>query len=582
MSEDFNINKIELEILLHKFFTDSLTDEEADELLGKLEGHDKSDDFRRTLSDSLWMHSLLGYHYHSEKQQFPNDVFEDESYDSDIELPSNYTVPTAGEWDELVRMEAGSETVTPSPKPISILQKTDIPEKITLKKGREEPAPERFSPFTKFAIAISLIVILVMVFNEFKAVLRIGEGEGEAFLGQITLVADPVFPEDAEIFKLDQKIGAETIVLESGMIELLLQNNVRIVLEGPCVFDLRSKMQAFCQIGKASLEVPENAIGYEVLTPFMNIRDLGTEFVVDVSESGSSVHVVKGKVTATPLSGNWTEVASNLCVRSAPGNSLVQAPLEKDLYITKTRITEAAEKYEKNCLIDWNSRREKLALEPELLFQLDFLDSPEEKYGLDLGKGGHTILGCRKVPGRWNGKNAVRFTKASDAIRVSAPAKRKSFTMFASVKLKDLSHTSNVIFSHGNLEKGALHWQINKAGEIQFLIGGEEKESLDNFASPGLIDNKQTGVWLYLASTIDEEKGIITHYLDGKPVAVLPWNRSLEFDFSIAEIGNWRRSGTSPSKRHFNGEIDEFILLGRVADPEEISFYTNLIQKKEN
>ncbi|MDU0353779.1 FecR family protein [Paraglaciecola aquimarina] len=93
------------------------------------------------------------------------------------------------------------------------------------------------------------------------------------------------------------QVKAGRFSLSTGYAELKLINGVTLVLEGPLELDITSADKIELLQGQLVAKVPQNAIGFEVLTPSSEIIDLGTEFAVKVDKSGDSeVHVLEGEI----------------------------------------------------------------------------------------------------------------------------------------------------------------------------------------------------------------------------------------------------------------------------------------------
>ncbi|WP_158966340.1 LamG-like jellyroll fold domain-containing protein [Paraglaciecola sp. L3A3] len=85
--------------------------------------------------------------------------------------------------------------------------------------------------------------------------------------------------------------------LSKGYAELELKNGVILVLEAPLELNINTVDQVELLEGRLVAKVPQQAIGFEVLTPSSEIVDLGTEFGVAVDKSGDSqVHVLEGEI----------------------------------------------------------------------------------------------------------------------------------------------------------------------------------------------------------------------------------------------------------------------------------------------
>lgn len=386
----------------------------------------------------------------------------------------------------------------------------------------------------------------------------------ETSLARIVAVAHPIFPDDVPAMLKNQRLGEEPIRLLSGILELRMVNGVRMVLEGPATFHIQSATTTFCHEGRLSVEVPKGAEGFEVRTPLMNVRDIGTEFIVNVTKSESAVHVVKGLVEIDRLTSDWKPVREGVGMIAKQGGMVEQTPANKGLYVTKIKMDELVRNFETQAKTVRNERIVRLLNDPDLLMYLDFSEDARQEKGL------LKTIGCQKAVGRWPDKNAIAFAREKDHLQLSAPASRSSFTLMASVRLNAFAKASDVIFSIGDSNRGALHWQLNQRGEMQVLIGAQENKGLTNYASSRFLTNQHTEVWLRLAVVFDAEHKTVTHYFEGKPIAKLPWKLPGPFDFSRAELGNWQHEDSTPAQRFFNGRIEEFILLGRAAGPDEI------------
>jgi len=83
-----------------------------------------------------------------------------------------------------------------------------------------------------------------------------------------------------------------------GRVEMELNNGVHIALEGPARYKMVNEHQGELLQGKLSARIPSQGIGYRVIMPGMEVVDLGTEFGLNVGDTGSEVHVFTGEVEA--------------------------------------------------------------------------------------------------------------------------------------------------------------------------------------------------------------------------------------------------------------------------------------------
>lgn len=73
--------------------------------------------------------------------------------------------------------------------------------------------------------------------------------------------------------------------LISGYAELTYRSGVRVILQGPCQFEITSPESMRVTHGRATVKVPHHINGFHLDTPAGRITDLGTEFGVAVGSS---------------------------------------------------------------------------------------------------------------------------------------------------------------------------------------------------------------------------------------------------------------------------------------------------------
>jgi hypothetical protein len=98
-----------------------------------------------------------------------------------------------------------------------------------------------------------------------------------------------------------ERLGGSTVSLQRGIVELSLDRGAKVTIEGPADWSVNDKNSVSLRAGKLVAHVPEQAIGFTVETPTAKVVDLGTEFGVAVSNSGTTeVQVFKGKIEVHP------------------------------------------------------------------------------------------------------------------------------------------------------------------------------------------------------------------------------------------------------------------------------------------
>lgn len=114
-------------------------------------------------------------------------------------------------------------------------------------------------------------------------------------LGEVVKTAGAIHHEN--VLNGGDSIKKGRFSLSSGYAELALNNGVILVLEAPLELNINTADHVELLEGRLVAKVPQQAIGFEVITPSSEIVDLGTEFAVAVDKSGDSqVHVLEGEI----------------------------------------------------------------------------------------------------------------------------------------------------------------------------------------------------------------------------------------------------------------------------------------------
>ncbi|MEO9590427.1 FecR domain-containing protein [Rhodopirellula bahusiensis] len=103
--------------------------------------------------------------------------------------------------------------------------------------------------------------------------------------------------EDNRSWQSGDRMEAQTIALQSGIVHLQFDSGVEVTLEGPASYELQSIDQTKLAFGLLSATVPPGAEGFRVDTPSAQVIDLGTAFGIELDRDGlSKVSVFDGEV----------------------------------------------------------------------------------------------------------------------------------------------------------------------------------------------------------------------------------------------------------------------------------------------
>jgi hypothetical protein len=109
--------------------------------------------------------------------------------------------------------------------------------------------------------------------------------------------------------------------LETGLARLDFCNGATVTLQGPAEFEIVSPDRTVLSSGILTASVPDSAVGFKVLTPAMDVVDLGTAFGVSVGGNGETdVCVFEGEVEVSRTDSKNTPqlVREGSAVRSSP------------------------------------------------------------------------------------------------------------------------------------------------------------------------------------------------------------------------------------------------------------------------
>ena len=129
--------------------------------------------------------------------------------------------------------------------------------------------------------------------------------------------------------------------VSSGLMEITYDSGAKVILQGPCTYEIDSDRSGFLAVGRLAARV-EKGSGirgqgsgkthssafslqpsalFAVRTPTAIVTDLGTEFGVEVEKSGATrSHVFQGKVKLV-ASGQWSMVSDENTIYLTAGKS---------------------------------------------------------------------------------------------------------------------------------------------------------------------------------------------------------------------------------------------------------------------
>ncbi|HMP05860.1 MAG TPA: hypothetical protein PJ982_05880 [Lacipirellulaceae bacterium] len=154
------------------------------------------------------------------------------------------------------------------------------------------------------------------------AILAVGMAGSFALLraprfAAIVAVEDAVWGEGGG-FRIGDRVRERWVHVESGEVRLSFDSTAVAAVHGPTRFRVLDANSLELGVGSASVHVPQAAVGFELTSPSMLVRDLGTGFSVVVDPDGAShLQVTEGRVRArAPGTAQQQEVSAGQTLRS--------------------------------------------------------------------------------------------------------------------------------------------------------------------------------------------------------------------------------------------------------------------------
>lgn len=172
----------------------------------------------------------------------------------------------------------------------------------------------------------SVTVVTVVLLVGFALWLNAGWWDGEP-VNQVAAISEPaplalshvgMLLDTEDAVWADEDLGEEIaygtrfpagklLWLKSGIARIRFESGAGVVLEGPAQIKLNSSMNAKLNYGKLAAYVPDEAHGFTIDTPEIQIVDQGTRFGAVVDPLGKAeVHVFEGQVDVKPQSAAKT------------------------------------------------------------------------------------------------------------------------------------------------------------------------------------------------------------------------------------------------------------------------------------
>lgn len=221
------------------------------------------------------------------------------------------------------------------PKVLTTSATGDVPDELLAKLGdldsrTAEPQPDADTPLqlSRRSAAIVLAVLataasLALILNWTGA-----KGQREKIAPAIATLTYTSHARWGEERILGDEFGKGKLNLEVGLARLDFRNGATVTLQGPAEFEIVSQEETILSSGILTASIPDSAVGFEVLTPTMDVVDLGTAFGVSVGADGETdVCVFEGEVEVSLSESRDTPqlVREGSAVRSRPKSNAIDS-----------------------------------------------------------------------------------------------------------------------------------------------------------------------------------------------------------------------------------------------------------------
>ena len=404
----------------------------------------------------------------------------------------------------------------------------------------EPPAVERSRSIATLDTPLPAIVGHVTGMHE----CRWADADTETFLGA------PV--------RLDSKYS-----LDAGLLEITYSTGARVILEGRCEYAVESRVGGYLGVGKLIARVEakggesgnrgvgesgsrENRSGdstppaplFAIRTPSAVVTDLGTKFGVIVGDDGdTATHVIEGRVELRVLDDDRPE---NQAIRIAAGESIhVERPAkdtkddlaavargkaDADLFpVHPGKLTEYVAEKRLEPFRRWQAFSDELCKRDDLVDYWDFQRDRKNPLVLrNRAPGGHdgTIEGARWAPGRFPGKQALRFSYSSHRVRVRISDKiagASQLTLAAWVCNEDVAkHRAALLAVDRGWDPDSIYWEwrIERSRPMLLLNVKQRHDQISGVVSLRPVVGE--GLWSFIIVTYDLEKHKGAFYFNGE------------------------------------------------------------------
>jgi hypothetical protein len=433
-------------------------------------------------------------------------------------------------------------------------------------------------------------------------------------VGQVTGLVDCHWNDSRTAAYLGHRVAAgDEFALVSGLVEITYDTGAKVLLQGPVTYQVDSPRGGFLSVGKLTARVEKkeardqesdflNSALFAVRTPTAVVTDLGTEFGVEVSDTGETQsHVFLGAVQLQQTGvaegketlGNTIILHASEAARvtiqhgvkekygketTTKENTLVlsRGEFNATAFVLPDQMRQYAEKQRLKPLRRWQAYSQKLRKDPALVAYYDFQMKGDNCAVLpNLSAAGRALDGRVEggdwVEGRMPGKMGLHFRGPKSDDRIVLPSSDRfefsgefSLAIWFNAKPNNSGGTSLIT-------KGEHSWRFQYAGGLLYFHTNNANVPMkDNNYYQGtkghtnIVDNRwhlAVAVYKPQNDKVAQKQLYIDGQLDAENVAPMPRERS--------KCPVWLGANGELGERELYGQIDEVAIFSRALSPEE-------------
>jgi hypothetical protein len=359
--------------------------------------------------------------------------------------------------------------------------------------------------------------------------------------------------------------------LASGLVEITYDTGAKVVLQGPVEYVVESPNGGFMSVGKLTGSATTDAArGLTIRTPTATIRDIGTEFGVDVNKDGrTSSYVFRGAIEVQVAAeqgmqpGRPIRLTENESVQierqlGKTEMTVQRGTVDAASFVRPENLPTLAKEQHLKAFRRWQTYSRKLRKDPSLLAYYDCqLEQGLPGVLRNVATGGDrsadgVIENVTWSNGRMPGKHSLQFMRPDDCVRIHLPQRADDLTLAAWVYVDALANEPSGLLSGSAGGDGQVEWTVGADRHVRFQVF-PSKESVCRSASA--FDNSHLRRWTHLAVVWDHVAERARLYIDGQVTDEMKLPGGFPICIGSSVIGAARTDSSFDFSRYALGDL---------------------------